>query len=855
LFSWLVPARRRREWLAEWRAELAYAAEQRRTRGVGEARVVWTLRMRALGAASDALWVRRREGRSGMLSFELRHALRLPRRYPGLTTSVVATLALGIAAATTIFSAIDGLLLRPVPFRDPDRLVEVRALRDYASPYVDTEAAVVWHSQPAFAEVRAHSGRSVTLTGRGEPRSLRAGLFEPGVLQLLGAAPLVGRGFVPADAVPGRDRVVLLGEELWRTAFGGAPDVVGESVTLDGASYTVIGVLPPSIRVLPGGLVHLAVPLPTTMLEPSSRWPVHLLARLPGSVGLPAVQSRLDALSAQLAVERPRAAGWRTQLEPLRNVHGGAIRSGLFVLGGAVGLLLLMACANAAGLLFVHGTERAHELAIRRALGGSRGALLRQLLAESAVLTALSGAIGIALSHWGVRILVAITPPARIRWSYTPIELNGRVLAFALIATCATGLLFGLLPAVRSSGARSAATGGRGRTPLRAQRRLRGGIIVFQVALAVILLAGAGLLGRSLLSLEDVDAGYDVDRVLSISVSLPAERYESAGARAAFRARLTDVLRGMPGVEGVSFTMGGVPPEAGFHSEPQLETRDGGVVGSSPPMVLYAHADTAYFSVMGIPVLEGRAFRPDDMAAGATRVVIDPDLARLLWPGTSAVGREFRIGGESPWLTVVGVCSDVLLGGPQQTLGPYAVYYAAGGSTVAVRAALPPELLMNPVREAIWSLDPGVPLILETARDTYGVSLHEPRFLLSLMTGFAAAALLLTAVGIYGLVAYDVTRRVREIGLRMALGARRSRVVGSVFAAGMALALAGLALGIVAALALSRFARGLVFGVPTTDPVTYALVACVLLVACALALLLPSRRAARIDPMEALRVE
>ncbi|MGH7505268.1 MAG: ABC transporter permease, partial [Longimicrobiales bacterium] len=398
LIGWiarLVPSVRREDWRSEWLAELQHAHGER----VGFGHALWRIRLalnaRCSGALTDALWLYRDHGGLRMRRSDLRHALRLLGRQPSFVMAVVLTLGIGIGAATAIFSVVDGLLLRPLPFAEPERLVTVNGMQgDFTSPSLDVEAVAIWREQAGvFEDVRAHTGGTVTLTGRGEPRSYRAELLEPGFLDMLGIRPILGRAFLPEEATPGRDNVVLLGHELWRATFASDPGIVDEAVTLDGEPYTVVGVLPPSLRMLPGGQVHLVLPLADT-----ARSRVALIARLHEQLPLAAAQARLDDVSEVLEAERPRDAGWSVSLSRLGGLRQGAVRQGLLVLSGAVAFLLLIACANAAGLLLVHGAGRQHEFAIRRALGGTRGSLIRQLIAESLGLALLAGALGVVLA-------------------------------------------------------------------------------------------------------------------------------------------------------------------------------------------------------------------------------------------------------------------------------------------------------------------------------------------------------------------------------------------------------------------------------------------------------------------------
>lgn len=872
LIALLVPARRREEWVAEWRGELSWSAAEQRSRGEAGWWISVRMVLRALSAWPDAWWLRRTRGGTGMLRQDLRDAVRRLRRRRGFAAAVVLTMGLGIAAATVVFSALDGLLLRPLPFQEPDRLVQVmRGNRQSFNPYLDADALREWRGQRSvFEEAKAYAGHNVTLTGHGEPRLYRTAELEPGFLHLLGLTPLLGRSFLPEEAVPGRDRVVMLGEELWRSSFGADRSVVGTTIRLDGVRYTVVGVMPRSLRLLPGGLVAMAVPL--AHMGTASGPGASLLARLRPGVTLAAAQARLDQVAATLDEERPRAApggmvpsgyaqaltGWGVLLEPLQQPTAG-MREPLFVLGAGVFLLLLIACGNAAGLLLMDGAVRQQELAIRGALGGTRWALTRQLLVESLVLALLAGGLGVLASHWGLELLLGLIPQSTIAFSYNGVRLDGRVLGFAVLATVATGLLFGVVPALTASGsARTLPAAGRSTTPGSKQQRLRSGLVVVEVALAVMLLSGAGLLGRSFLELQHVDPGFAAGKLVTFTVSLPTRRYADQASVQDFRDRLEVGLSALPGVSGVSFSSGGVPPAANMHFGTELEAEGSGLAPNQPQILPFASVDTGYFHVMGISLLAGRPFSPSDHSDDSA--IIDRTLARLLWPGTNPLGRRFRVDSRGPWLTVVGVVNPMKLMGPDDRRAGFVMFYPTTGTgrymSVAVRAAGDPTRLLQPTRAVVQTLDPELPILhLETGERRYAEALGQPRFLLTLMMLFAAVALMLAAVGTYALVAHGVAQRTREFGVRMALGARSAQIVAAVLRPGLGLALGGTVLGLVGALVLSRFLRSLLFGVAPRDPVSLALASTVLLGASALALILPARRAANADPLETLRAE
>lgn len=851
LASLLVPAGRREDWLAEWRAELEHARLSGERRGEAPQLTRLRLAARALGAVPDALWLRRGGGGSGCWRRALRDATRSLVRRPGFSLAVIGTLALGMGSATAIFTVVDALMLRPLPFHEPDRLVAVHDPRGGLA--VDAEALREWRSQErVFADVRAHAGRSFILTGAGEARDYRAELVEPGFLELLGVRPLLGRGFTPEEAMPGSHRVVLLSHDVWNEAFGKDPGVVGRTVELDGEPHTVVGVLPPTLRVVPGGIVHLLVPL--TDPPPWDR--LAALARLRPGLPLDAAQARLDQVSDVLGRERPRERGWEVTLSPLERFAAlrDRERAGFLALAGGVACLLLIACANAAGLLFLRGVARRPELALRVALGSSRGALALHVLAEGVVLALVAGVVGTAAAWVGVQGLVALLPSTLVRFSFTTVTMDGRVWAFAFGLTLLTGLAAGTLPAWRAARSIVARTG-RAATAGRHEIRVRSALQVLQLALAVMLLAGAGLFGTSFHRLTSVPVGYEPDRVLELRL-VSLERLRGDPEATAARAReLDERLRALPGVRGVSRATG-----MGLRFDYTLEPEDGEARPSGSEILPHLSVDTAYFGVMGIPIVEGRGFEAEDALPGVENVVIDRDLAASLWPGRSAVGRRFRVG-EEPWMTVVGVTGDVKLEGPHDPYGPLLMFYPADAAQlrsgkVLIRTAGKPEALMAAVREAVRSVDPDQPIrSLETGRQALGDTVADPRLLVVIMGVFAAVAVTLAAVGVYGLVSFTVAQRSREIGLRMALGARGWRVVGEVVAGGLGLGALGVAVGLAGAGALSRLVASLLFGTSPLDPLALAGAAVVLLACCAAALVLPARRAAAVDPAETLRAE
>lgn len=857
----LVPSPSRDEWLAEWSAELEHSHRSALSRGEGRLRAGLRMRIRALAALRDALWLRKHRRPPRWGGSALRDATRIFRRQPAFALMVIGTLGVGIGSATTIFSVVDGLMLRPLPFHEPDRLVTVWGARGTNfTPYLTAAEVEAWRTQSAVfegASILTSSGNLV-LVGRGEPLAFRPAVVEPGLLGLLGIAPALGRDFRPEEGADGADRVVVLSDEVWRGAFGADPEVLGSTVLFNDEPYTVVGVAPPTLRVLPGGIPQLLVPLAETGATGGA--PRQLLARLAPGLTMEMAQARLNEVATVLAREEPREGGWGVLLQPVDRTLQGAPRRALVALSVAVVLLLVVACVNAAGLLFVRGVARRREVAVRHALGASRGVLFREALAETLLLAAAAGLLGVWLAWWGVKALPALAPAVLLQFSYTPVEIETRVLLFALGLTALVAAMAGVFPALKSAGT-TVAGGQRSATASTAESRLRGGVQVVQTALAVLLLAGAGLFARSFLALTAVDPGYDPRNLVSLTYELPGFRYPEESLRSAFNMELDQRLRAIPAVQEVGWSGGGMRG-AGFSiGMPEAEDQPAPAGEGGAVLLPYASGDAGYFRLMGIPLLDGRGFLPEEAAEGAPVAVIDRDLAGRLWPGERAVGRRFRIRQGADWLTVVGVVGDVKLTGPDDPQGPYLHFTPTSmerlrSPTVLMRVQGDPGAVLAQVREVVHSLDPGLPLVrLETAQQTRSEFVAQPRFLLTVMGVFAATALLLAAVGVYGLVSFTVARRTREIGIRMAIGARREQVLGRVLGQGMALAGVGLVVGLAGTAALSRFVEALLFGVSPLDPVALAGVCLVLAASFLVALAVPARKAADVDAMTALRVE
>ncbi len=805
---------------------------------------------------------------------DLRYGLRTLAKSPGFTLVALLTLGLGIGANAAIFSVVQGVLLRPLPYQEPERLVRVfhthaeQGVMDGAFSPQDFDDLTrelagprgPWERLGAYFFTPGQSG--MTLTGEGEPRRLEAAMVSAGFFTALGVEAARGRTLRPEENVPGADRVVLLSDRLWRRSFGADPRIVGGTLRLDGEAYTVAGVMPPSFQ-FPAREVDLWAPISLIGEDDiphrrSLRW-MHVVGRLRPGTSLERADVQTDALLARLAAAYPDSnEGWSAgRVVPLHEALVGDVRPALVVLLAAVAGVLLIACANLANLLLARATTRGRELAVRAALGAARRRLVRQLLTESVLLALAGGVLGLFLAVWGVDALVALAAGELPR----PDEVtpDARVVAFTFAVSLLTGLAFGLLPALRASRLAdlhaALKEGGRGGGGGRGRSLARNGLIVAETALAVVLLVAAGLMLRSFWSLVHVDPGFRAENVLSLSLTFP--EYPEPTQLAAARDEVIRRVEELPAViaAGASKTL---PLEGG--GEPYGFTVPGraGALAEVQPQAGTFIVSPGYFRALGIPLLAGRSFTARDDDGERPVVVVNRAFARQLWGGEEAVGKTLLLG-EIP-LEVVGVVGDVRSGGLAAEPGS-AVYIPQSlaprsDMKLFLRTAADPLAVAGAVREAIWSFDRDLPISdVAALAQVVAEDVARPRFLTTLLGLFGALALTLAAVGLYGVVAYGVGQRTHEIGIRMALGARRGQVLRNVVGQGMRWTLLGLALGLAGAFAATRLLAGLLFGVAPTDAATFAGVALLLATAAALASWLPARRAAATDPLTALRSE
>lgn len=802
---------------------------------------------------------------------DLRYAARTLARTPGFTAVAVATLALGIGATTAIWSLVDAVLLRPLPFSEPDRLAAVWMTGGQGGErYPMSEADLRdWRARNrAFAQVSAFVETRFALTGEGEPELLSGAWVTSNFFATLGVRPLLGRAPLPEDDRPAAEAAVVLSHGFWRRRFAADPRVVGRTVALDGSRLTVLGVMPPEVAFPPGS--YGPVELWTVLKDapPPRRGPYYLngVARLAPGVTLEGARAELAVIGRAIERDNPLSnAGARFAAAPLADDLVGNVRPALLVLLGAVGFVLLIAAANVANLLLVRAAGREREMAVRAALGAGRRRIARQLLTESVLLAAAGAAAGLLLAWWGVELLPRFAPAALPRLD--GVALDGRVLGFTALLTLATGLLFGLAPALQGSrrdlhaglkeGGRSGDSPGR--------QRLRRLVVASEVAAALVLLVGAGLLLASYWRLQGTSAGIRPEGVWTTQVELPSARYEEDRQVIAFYRELLARIEALPGVRsaGVGISL---PPHMltmtdGF-------TPEGHTVppGRSAPLAVLDFVSPGYFQTLGVPLLAGRPFGPADREEAPGVVIVNRTLARRHFP-QGAVGRRLKIGGperpDNAWLEIVGVVADVKYGGLAAPAEP--AYYlptgqlASHGMRLVVRAdgrdAAAAGLAAR-VRQTVRGLDRDLPV--EAVRPLPGLvaeSIAAPRLRTQLIGAFGALALVLAAIGIYGVLAYTVAQRTREVGIRMALGAGRGGVTRLVLGEMLGVVLGGLAVGLAAAFALTRLLRGLLFEIAPTDPRIFVGVPLLLAVCALLAAYLPARRAARVEPVVALRSE
>jgi len=865
--------RRDREFSAELDSHLQLHIEDNLRRGMNpaEARRQALITLGGIEAAKEAH--RDRRGLPFVEAFaqDIRFALRMLRKNPGFIAVVVLTLALGIGANTAVFSVVDAVLLRPLPFADPDRLMMVWEDASFMGFPQNTPAPanfVDWKKQNhVFADMAALADRTVNLTGDGEPEMQEGEAATWNVFSLLGVRPALGRTFLPEEDRPDGPKVVLLGHGLWKRRFGAGPDVVGREILINGEKHTVVGVMPPGFH-FPFPYTDIWVPLGFGEKRWSERGAHFLIvvARLKPGVSLEQARADMDLVGQRLARDFPdNNSGMGALVLPIREQYAGQARSGLLILLAAVGCILLIACANVANLLLSRASARTREMVVRKALGASSSRLTRQLLTEVLLLAFLGSGLGFLFAGWSFQSLAHLIPaefaPA------VPLQLNVRVFVFTFLAAVLTALLVGLAPVLdvlrlnlnevlKAGGARG---GFSGRT------RMRHVLVVAEVALTLVLLICASLLLRSLASVRGLDPGFRSEGVLTLRIVLPLNAYPDAARRAAFFDQAVEKLRGLPGVKGVAFTSalplvwkGGT---SGFAVEGRRQPADHLPYDANNRVV-----SPGYMQVMGMTLHSGRFFEESDGAQAQPVIIINQTMAAMYFPGQDPLGKRVKYADYSsrgPWVTIVGVVNDVKAMGIESPARPemYFPYRQAFENwmvprDVVIRASGDPLGLAAAARRRIWEGDPNQPVAsVATLDDILDQEVRQRRVQAVLLGAFSVLALLLACVGLYGVLSFLVSQNTQEIGVRMALGAQRFTIVSRFVGRGLALAAAGMAIGMAAALALTRALESLLFGVSARDALTFSAAPAILFVVALAAAFVPARRAARVDPLVALRYE
>jgi len=786
----------------------------------------------------------------------------------------------GIGANTAIFSVANAILLRPLPYPQPERVVNIWG----ANPKLNLGLDKIPNSPGQFIDYRDQSDvfnhiaafdtGDLNLEGKGEPEKLGATLVTADFFAVLGVKPALGRTFLREEDQPGHNWVVILSHSLWQRRFGGDPAIIGQAITLSGASYIVIGVMPPGFH-YPHGTdlpALLQFPAQTDVWAPVAftpqqinlryNWNYPVIARLRPDTTLLQARTQLSNIAARNRGQyRQTDANFDVIIVPMQDQIVGDFKSALLILLGAAGFVLLIACANVASLLLARAVDRQKEIAIRISLGARRPRIIRQLLTESALLSLIGGVLGFVLAFWGAKVIVALAPDNLPRIKEVSADL--RVVSFTLIAALLTGMIFGLIPAWQTSKPNlhdSLKEGTRGVS--RRRHYVREALVAAEVALALALLIGAGLMIRSIIRLYQVDAGFDPNHVLTAQLSLPSARYPKVEQRMAFYQQVIARLKALPGVASVAGTsaipLSGMEIGAGvlIEGRPQADSVD------KLPISKVEAVTVDYFRTLGILLIHGRGFTEQDNKDAPAAVIINETFARRYLPGEDPIGKRLKVGADpdEPWQSIVGIVRDIKHRALEEEPQPevYTPYlqtsdWALG---IVVRTTSDPRSLAAAARQAIWAADQEVPIFRFATMDEFvSDSVSSRRFNLALLSIFAVIALSLAAIGTYGVTSYAVTQRTHEIGIRMALGAQRGSVMTLIIRQGMTVILIGISIGVITSAALARLMRGLLYGVGAGDPLTYIFVTVLLSGVALLACYFPARHATRVDPMIAIRHE
>jgi predicted permease len=872
LVSLIVPRRFRIEWKQEWEAELRYRESRLERRQKLDWPNRFDLLRRSSGSFRDALLLQPRRLEDEMFQ-DLRFGIRLLFKNPGMSAIAILTLALGIGANAAIFSVVNGVLLKPLPYPEPERLVRAfESTQGQPKFPMSPRNFLDYREQNTVLESFAiYTRDDLELSLDDRPERLSALRISSGFFQTLGFQPLLGREFTRDEELPDNNRAVILSHGLWQQRFGSDPGIIGRKITLSGNPYTVVGVMPTGLQHVGGDYrsfphgenVDVWWPMNLSSKSPRFAHFLNTIGRLKPGVNREKAEAEFNVIADQLAQQYPNTnKNWRIRMIALHEELVGRTRTMLFVIFGAVLFVLLIACLNVANLMLVRATAREREIAVRSALGAGQGRIVRQLLTESLLIAVLGGLSGLLLAKLAINALIALGPEQIPRLH--SITIDGRILIFTTAVTFLTGLLFGMAPAFQNlrlnlhellkEGGRSASTGKR-------HRRLRDFLVIVEVGLALVLLIGAGLLMRSFLKLQQTDPGFKPEGVLTMSLSLPRTRHEKPEQIIGFFQQLTERILALPGVRsaGASSDL----PWTGYDENSSFTIEGKSFPPDQSPSGRYHFVTPGYFSTIGTPLIDGRDFDSGDTTKAPQVILINQSMARRYWPGERAVGKRITFSGqpkEEDWMTIAGVVGDVN-DYPNSIEAVPAFYWPLSQRPyrtmfLAIRTDTGPLGLVESVRNEVRMLDQDLPVADVRALETIAVAaVAGQRFTLLLVGIFALTALILASIGIYGVMSYLVAQRTHEIGIRLALGAQARDVLKIVVRHGMSLAIIGAGLGLIAASALTRLMSSLLFGVMPTDPLTFIAISALLVAVALLACYLPARRATKVDPLVALRYE
>jgi putative ABC transport system permease protein len=803
------------------------------------------------------------------LRSDIRYALRSLSKRPGFTFIAVLTLALGIGANTAIFSAINALLLKPLPFPELDRVVAVwdklpsrGVLHNEVAManYLDLKA-----QNQSFDQLAIYRWWSANLTGVDTPERIQGFLVSANYLDAIGIKPIMGRNFYPEENQPGKDRVAIITHSLWQRRFGGDPNIVNKTITINTIVRTVVGVMPERFNFPKGAEIYAPLPMTPEVMSSRGNHSYYIVGRLKPNVSIESAQADTDNITARLEQQYPETnKGWGATVFPIVADTVRLYDTPLWVMMGAVGCVLLIACANVANLMLARASGRQREIALRAALGASRWRIIRQLLTESVIVALAGGAVGILIGFWGIDALRAANPGEAAKYApgWYQLGINFPTLAFTLGLSLFSGIVFGLAPALQVSKPNlndSLKEGSRQTSG--SSHYLRSSLVVFEVALSLMLLVGAGLLARSFLSLLKTDPGFNPDNVLTLNLVLPGAKYREQPQRAAFYNDLVQRVKAYPGVESAAavnyLPLGGANSSDSYLVEGVPEPAPGDENEGR-----YRVCTPDYFRTMGIPLLKGRSFTDQDKAGTTPVVVVNETLARKHWAGEDPIGKRIRFYGppeRMQWMEIVGVVEDVKHELNLPVTPEYYLPHAQdpwNAMVLVARTRVEPGSLASALRQQVWAIDKDQPVFdIRTMQEVRSTSVALYSFSSVMLAIFAAVALVLASVGIYGVMAFAVTQRTQEIGIRMALGARALDVLKLVVKHGMKLAVLGIVIGLAGSWAITRFMEKLLVDVQPTDLLTFSVVSVFLLLSAFVACYLPARRATKVDPLQALRHE